>query len=118
MAKWFLSLAAGLAKSVSSVAGAVFGLLDRALSAASPLGEKLMSMASGLMGLAGKAVDLFAGAFQLAGKGLLGLGDFSPGEVFSGLAGKLGGMAGGIGNSILSLAGNAAMMAAVEGLLT
>lgn len=105
------SLAAGLANSVSSLARAVFGILDRALTLGGAMAQKLVGMASGLVELAGKAIDLFAGAFDMARNGLLGMGDFSPGEVFSGLAGRLGSMLGGIGNTVLSLTGQAAKLA-------
>lgn len=105
------SLAAGLAKSISALAGSVFSLLDRALSAAPDVGKMLVNMASSLVGLAGKAVDMFAGAFDLARRGVIGLGEFSPGEVFSGLAGKLGGMLGNLGDGVLALTGKAAKLA-------
>jgi hypothetical protein len=105
------SLAAGLAKSISSLAGAVFGILDRALSAVPAVGQALVGMASGLVSLASKAVDLFAGAFDLARRGLIGLGNFSPAEVFSGLAGKIGGMLGNLGDGVLALTGQAAKLA-------
>ncbi len=111
MASSLQSLAAGLARSISALAGSVFAILDRALSSIPSVGEMLTGMAAGLVNLAGKAVDLFAGAFDLARRGLIGLGDFSPGEVFSGMAGKLGDMLGGLGNGILSLTGQAAKLA-------
>ena len=111
MALGMQSLAAGLARSISSAAGSIFGLLDRALSATGPAAQHLVNLASGLVGLAGRAVDLFSGAFQLAGRGLLALGEFSPGEVFSGMAGKLQSMLGNIGGSVLALAGDAAALA-------
>ena len=88
------SLAAGLARSVSSMAGAMFGLLDKALSLGGAAAQGLMNLAGRLVDAAGRAVDLFSGAFQLAANGLAGLGDIDLGEALSGGFSKLASLAG------------------------
>ena len=88
------SLASGLARSISSMAGAMFGILDRALSATGSVAQGLMGLAGKLVDAAARAVDLFSGAFQLAANGLTGLGGLDLGEALSGGLGKLAGLAG------------------------
>jgi hypothetical protein len=88
------SLASGLARSISSMAGAMFGILDQALSATGSVAQGLMGLAGQLVDAAARTVDLFSGAFQLAANGLTGLGGLDLGEVLSGGLGKLAGLAG------------------------
>ena len=108
MASSLQSLGAGLAKSISSTSGTMFFLLDKALGVSPAAAQNIMTTASAFLAASSRGVDLFSGAFQLAGRGRLGSGAFSPGEVFSGMGGKLESMLGGAGSVLSAGAGGLA----------
>ena len=104
------SLIAGLARSISNTAGAVFALLERALGMSD--GSSLISLASGLVSAAGRAVDLFSNAFQMTLGGGLGMGGINPGELISGAVTMIGTLVGGTLVGAAVLAGGAVALAA------